>query len=85
MTCIFPKTREAVLKVAQYYVNKFNEIHSTKAELKEERKKDGSGFDTAELVPDGKINIFISSKGVLADEDVETITDETEPMLPEGR
>ena len=46
-------------------------------------KKDGGGHETDKLVPNGKINIFISSKGVLADEDAETVTDETEPILPE--
>lgn len=66
---VYFRTREAVLKIARYYVNKFNETHKTGAYIQE---KD-----------DGKINIFIESKGVLADEDTETITDETEPMLPE--
>ena len=80
---VYFKTREAVLKVAQYYVNKFNETHKTSATLEQEYEKDGGGHETDKLVPNGKINIFISSKGVLADEDAETVTDETEPILPE--
>lgn len=80
---VYFRTREAVLAVAKYYVDKFNETHKTEALLVQEHKKDANGFETDELVPNGKINIFISSKGVLADEDAETITDETEPLLPE--
>lgn len=80
---VYFKTRGAVLKVAQYYVKKFNETHNTEAVLKEEYKRDDEGNETNELVSDGKINIFIKSKGVLADEDAKTITDETEPMLPD--
>lgn len=76
---VYFKSREAVLKVAEYYVNKFNATHKTSAELKEEVDK------CYQLVPNGKINIFISSKGILADEEYEseTVTDESEPMLPE--
>jgi len=65
---VYFKTREAALKVAKYYVNNFNSTHKTAAVLEDK---------------DGKINIFISSSGVLADEEAETITDETEPVLPE--
>ena len=80
---VYFKTREAALKVAKYYVDKFNKAHKTNAYLKEEVRKDANGYETEELVPNGKINIFIQSKGVLADEDATTITDETEPALPE--
>ena len=80
---VYFKTREAILKVAQYYVDKFNKTHKTTAFVKQESEKDSDGHETGRLVPDGKINIFIQSKGVLADEDAETITDETEPILPE--
>lgn len=80
---VYLKTREAVLKVAKYYVDKFNETHKTTAFVKQEYKRNEHGFETEGLVPDGKINIFIKSKGVLVDKDAETITDETEPILPE--
>lgn len=79
---VYFKTREAALKVAKYYVDKFNETHNTTAELKEEEERDKDGYPTGKLVPNGKINIFIKSKGVLADKDAETITDESEPTLP---
>ena len=36
---VYFKTREAVLKVAQYYVNKFNETHKTSATLEQEYEK----------------------------------------------
>lgn len=71
---VYFKTRESVLKVAKYYVDKFNSTHNTTAEVREEVD------DNFKLVPNGKINIFIKSKGVLADEDAKTITDETEPI-----
>ena len=74
---VYFKTREAVLTVAKYYINKFNETHKTEAVLQEENDKDNKP------IPNGKINIFIASSGVLADEDTETVTDETEPVLPE--
>ena len=80
---VYFRTREAVLKVAEYYVDKFNKTHKTTAFVKQEYERDGFGFETNKLVPNSKINIFIQSKGVLADEDAETITDETEPILPE--
>ena len=76
---VYFKTRESILKVAQYYVDKFNSTHNNniKAEVKEEVD------DNFELVPNGKVSIFISSKGVLADKDAKTITDETEPTETE--
>jgi len=80
---VYFRTREAVLKVAKYYVDSFNKTHDTKAELREEAERDKDGNVTGKLVSNGKINIFIRSKGVLADEDAKTVTDETEPILPE--
>jgi len=80
---VYFRTREAVLKVAKYYVDNFNKTHKTTAYIKQEYHKSSLGIETEELVPNGKISIFIQSKGVLADEDVETVTDETEPILPE--
>jgi len=71
---VYLKTRESVLKVAQYYADKFNSTHNTNAEVKEEVD------DNFILVPNGKVNIFIKSKGILADKDAKTITDETEPQ-----
>ena len=77
----FKRTQEQ-FKSYQYYVDKFNKTHKTTAFVKQEYERDGFGFETNKLVPNGKINIFIQSKGVLADEDAETITDESEPILP---
>lgn len=59
---VYFKTREAVLAVAKYYVTKFNSVHKTHAFIKEEI--------------DGRINIFIKSKGVAGEE-------KEEPVLPE--
>lgn len=73
---VYFRNRETVLKVAKYYVDKFNSTHNTKAMLKEE--VDGT---SKILIPNGKINIFIKSSGVLADENENT--DEIEPIIPE--
>lgn len=71
---VYFKTREATLEVAQYYAKKFNEAHGTHVTVKEEEDKEHK------LVPNGKIKIFIKSKGVESEnEETETVTDETEP------
>ncbi|WP_313132604.1 hypothetical protein [Anaerocolumna sp.] len=59
---VYFKTKEAVLTVSTYYVDKFNESHKTSAIIKDEN---------------GKIKIFIQSKGVAGEDD------ETEPVIPE--
>jgi len=71
---VYFKTREATLAVAQYYAKKFNEAHNAHVTVKEEVDEQW------QPVPNGKITVFISSKGVESEsEDTETITDESEP------
>jgi len=65
---VYFRTKEAVQKVAEYYVKKFNETHSTHAEAREK--------------PDGKIVVFIQSKGVESEDDVHDDLF-TEGILPE--
>jgi hypothetical protein len=62
---VYFKTKEAVLTVAKYYVEKFNSVHSVVASIKE--------------TPDGRIVVFIQSKGVAGEEEPE----ETENVVPE--
>ncbi|MDF2908393.1 MAG: hypothetical protein K0R34_3714, partial [Herbinix sp.] len=52
---VYFKTKEAVLTVAQYYVEKFNSVHSVNASIKES--------------PDGRIVVFIQSQGVAGEEE----------------
>lgn len=80
---VYFRTREATLKVTGYYVDSFNKTHSTTAEIKEEEERTEKGYPSGKLVPNGKINIFIKSKGVLADKEAETIINESEPTVPE--
>jgi hypothetical protein len=65
---VYFKTKEAVLAVAQYYVDKFNAVHSVSASIKE--------------TEDGRIVVFIQSQGVAgeekADETEEVIPEEVE-------
>ena len=71
---IYFRTREAVLKVAHYYASKFNTTHKTTITINEEKSEDGA------LIENGKISIFIRSKGVASESpETETITDESEP------
>lgn len=52
---VYFKTKEAVISVAKYYVNKFNDTHKSSAILKE--------------TEDGRITIFIQSDGVAGEEE----------------
>lgn len=69
---VYLKTKEAVLAVANYYVDVFNSTHNTSAAIKEDGEK---------------VKIFISSKGVLSEdeedsdvpEEVEQVEDCAEP------
>ena len=63
---VYFKTEEAVLTVARYYVNQFNSTHKTGAFLKEKE--------------DGRITIFIQSKGVAGENPDES---ENEEIIPE--
>ena len=54
---VYFKTKEAVLTVAQYYVDKFNSTHSICASIKE--------------APDGRVIIFIQGQGVAGEEQKE--------------
>ncbi|MDF2510439.1 MAG: hypothetical protein K0S04_305 [Herbinix sp.] len=65
---VYFRTKEAVRKVSEYYVKKFNETHSTHAEVREK--------------PDGKIVVFIQSKGVESEDDGQD-NPFTEEVLPE--
>lgn len=66
---VYFRTKEAVLAVAQYYVNKFNSVHSVNASIKE--------------TPDGRIVVFIQSKGVAGEEENEDELSDNENVLPE--
>lgn len=59
---VYFKTKEAVLTVAEYYVEKFNSGHKTHAFIKDEE--------------DGRINIFIKSKGVAGEKEEEVVVPE---------
>lgn len=61
---VYFKTKESCRKVAEYYCKKFNETHKSVAVTQE--------------VEDGRIRIFISSKGI--EEETNGITDESEPI-----
>ncbi|MDF2907161.1 MAG: hypothetical protein K0R34_2482 [Herbinix sp.] len=54
---IYFKTKEAVLSVATYYVNQFNAVHKSEAVIKDEN---------------GRIKVFIQSKGIAGEEPEET-------------
>lgn len=66
---VYFKTKEAVLTVAKYYVGKFNSVHSVNASIKE--------------TPDGRIAVFIQSKGVAGEEEKEELPFPEEEVLPE--
>lgn len=72
---VYFRTREAVLKVTKYYVEKFNSTHKRNVCVQEEVDAEFN------LVPNGKIKIFIKSSGVASeDTNTLTVTDETEPI-----
>jgi hypothetical protein len=54
---VYFKTKEAVLTVANYYVNQFNAVHKSEVVIKDES---------------GRIKIFIQSKGVAGEEQEES-------------
>ena len=62
---VYFKTKDAVLIVAQYYAGKFNSTHNVGATIKE--------------TPDGRIVVFIQSKGVAGEVEPE----ETEEVILE--
>lgn len=78
---VYFKNRESALAVAEYYVKQFNETHDTTIGIEQEYVKDKNGNNTTELFVNGKINIFIRSKGVESEENANTITDNTEPNI----
>lgn len=61
---VYFKTKNAVRKVSQYYVKRFNATHKFDAEVKEDER--------------GRITVFIQSAGVAGEEG--GVTDETEPV-----
>ena len=63
---IYFRTKEACIKVAEYYANIFNKTHDSHVEIK---------------VEDERVQCFIRSKGVAAEEEESGITDETEPYV----
>jgi hypothetical protein len=62
---VYFRTKEACKKVAQYYADIFNKVHDEAVEIREDES--------------GRIQCFIRSKGVAAEEGESGITDETEP------
>lgn len=63
---VYFRTKEACKKVAEYYADVFNKTHETKVTITEEGDR---------------IQCFIQSKGVAADEEANAITDEAEPYI----
>ena len=63
---VYFRTKEACQRVAEYYAKKFNETHKSYIEIKNE---------------DGRIQCFISSKGIEEDKESDGITDETAPYI----
>lgn len=63
---VYLKTKEAVLAVSQYYIDKFNAVHSVGASIKE--------------TENGRIVVFIQSQGVAGEEKEETYIEETEQV-----
>jgi hypothetical protein len=70
---VYFRTKEALLKVVQYYVDKFNSTHKTNAFIKIEEEK---------------IKIFIESSGVLSEKDDEEdgaiLPEEDEKLLEQA-
>lgn len=66
---VYLRTKEAVLAVAKYYVEKFNSVHSSGASIKE--------------APDGRITVFIQSKGVAGEEEKGDLPFQEENVIPE--
>ncbi|MDF2611336.1 MAG: hypothetical protein K0R92_2810 [Lachnospiraceae bacterium] len=67
---VYFKTKEAVLIVAKYYVNKFNDVHKTHAYIRE--------------TEDGRITIFVKSEGVAGeDEEIEDFIPEEVEQEPD--
>jgi len=75
---VYFKTRDAALKVANYYVNQFNTIHNTAILIKEETDECGK------IISNGKINIFIKSKGIESENNTNITTDDTESDVESG-
>lgn len=71
---VYFRTREAVLKVSRYYAQKFNSNHIKTVTVMEETD------ENKQIIPNGKIKIFIQSSGVASEDNAKTITDETEPI-----
>lgn len=67
---VYFRTREACLKVAEYYVGLFNAAHGTAHRV--------------ESLEDGRVRIFVKSKGIDAEEGESGITDETESISEES-
>lgn len=72
---VYFKTRESALKITKYYVKQFNKTHNTHIDIEEETDENNM------IVPNGRINIFIRSKGVESEDGVNTVTDDTEPNI----
>lgn len=72
---IYFRDRKSALKVATYYVNQFNKVHNTCIDIKEEKDENNM------VVLNGRINIFISSKGVESENNANIVTDKTEPNI----
>ncbi|HUV84992.1 MAG TPA: hypothetical protein VMV86_04735 [Methanosarcinales archaeon] len=63
---IYFRTKDACVKIAEYYARKFNETHGKQVVIK---------------VDGDRVTCYIQSKGIAAEEGAETITDETEPYV----
>jgi len=58
---IYLRTREAALKVAEYYVNRFNIMHGTNIYIEEEKTESGK------VVANGKISVVVRSSGIASE------------------
>lgn len=65
---VYFRTKEACIKVATYYANIFNDTHDTKVDIMDEGDR---------------VQCFIRSQGVAADDNEDGITDESEPVETE--
>lgn len=72
---VYFRDRKSALKVATYYVNQFNKTHDTHINIEEEKDENNM------VIPNGRINIFIRSKGVESENNANIVTDKTEPNI----
>lgn len=68
---IYFKTKETCKKVAEYYAGKWKELHPEKREVEV-------------IDEEGRIQCFIRSSGIVAEDDEDGVDDDTEPYVSEN-